>query len=85
MPLEKGSSRETISRNIATEMEHGRPQPQAVAIAMRTAGKTADEEAAKPRGVPIVGGGEDPGEYVLTPVEKSGPPPVERRLTPDRK
>lgn len=40
MPLERGSSRETISRNISTEMHHGKPQDQAVAIAMRVAGKS---------------------------------------------
>jgi hypothetical protein len=42
MPLFKGSSRGTISRNIKTEMEHGKEQPQAVAIAMREAGKSKD-------------------------------------------
>lgn len=39
MPLEKGSSKETVGHNIETEMHHGKPQPQAVAIAMRAAGK----------------------------------------------
>jgi len=38
MPLEKGSSKEAVSKNIATEMRAGRPQKQAVAIAMREAG-----------------------------------------------
>lgn len=34
MPLSKGSSRAVISRNIAELIESGRPQPQAVAIAL---------------------------------------------------
>jgi hypothetical protein len=38
MPLEQGSSRETVSHNIETEMEHGKPQKQAVAIALKEAG-----------------------------------------------
>jgi|ERR1019366_2524767 uncharacterized protein YxjI len=37
MPLEPGSSREVISRNIATERDAGKPEKQAVAIAMSKA------------------------------------------------
>lgn len=39
MPLQKGSDKKTVSSNIAELMRSGRPQKQAVAIAMKTAGK----------------------------------------------
>ena len=38
--LKKGSSRKTISSNIKREMAAGRPQKQAIAIAMSEAGKS---------------------------------------------
>jgi hypothetical protein len=37
MPLVQGSSREAVSTNIRTEIKAGRPQKQAVAIALNTA------------------------------------------------
>ena len=37
MPLKKGYSRKTISKNIATEMRSGRPRKQAIAIAFSVA------------------------------------------------
>lgn len=40
MPLKKGSSKKAVSDNIKTEMAHGKPQKQAVAIALNVAGKS---------------------------------------------
>ena len=40
MPLKRGSSNKVVSQNIKTEMAHGKPQRQAVAIALKKAGKS---------------------------------------------
>lgn len=40
MPLKRGSSSETVSSNIRTEIAAGKPQKQAVAIALSEARRT---------------------------------------------
>lgn len=77
MPLEEGSSKEAISKNIATERETGKPEKQAIAIAMHEAGESkADSEKVQAAGTLIVAdgnvlflrrgaGGDHPGEWAF--------------------
>lgn len=51
MPLTKGYSQKSISKNIAKEMKSGMPQKQAIAVALSTA-RTAAQKAGKPGKAP---------------------------------
>jgi hypothetical protein len=45
MPLESGRSQAVISRNISRERHAGKPQEQAIAIAMRKAGRVSKKKS----------------------------------------
>jgi hypothetical protein len=49
MPMKKGYSNKTVSKNIAMEMKAGKPQKQAVAVALSTARKAAMKAGKAPK------------------------------------
>jgi len=58
MPLTKGYSKGSVSKNIKTEMKAGMPQKQAVAVALntaRTAAKKAGKSSKGPKAAPKKG------------------------------
>lgn len=50
MPLKKGSSKDVVSANIREQMHKGKPQKQAIAIALHEARKSGGSKPSKSAG-----------------------------------
>ena len=55
MPLDKSSSKESVGRNIRAEISAGKPQPQAVAIALDVARRAKRAKGGRVHVGPIIG------------------------------
>ena len=56
MPLKKGCTKKIVKQNIKTEKKKGKPQKQAVAIAMEQCRKSKSKPSTKKRVAPKKGG-----------------------------
>lgn len=75
MPLKKGSSQKTVSSNISELMHSGRPQKQAIAIALETARRTARSKRA-------AGGETQTGAGYFSGVPNKKPPEIKMPSAP---
>ena len=76
MPLQKGSSKAAIAANVATLRREGYPEDQAVAIALRTAGKSHNPAKSRAKAREIVaaggcGGGKRKVAFCAAPRKRS--------------
>ncbi|HEY0181249.1 MAG TPA: NUDIX domain-containing protein [Rhodopila sp.] len=71
MPLEHGSSQEVISHNIAAERNAGKPEDQAIAIAMRVGGKSRTDDTPPAAAVELVAPLRAAGMMIVAPGAKA--------------